>query len=147
MAAEMGASKYEIVLIAFTDELLRTAERFARDQNKPVELLKQRGDIDVIKRAQRSGRFVLSAPEYIGGLEFAGAVLIGVDDGRVPPSKDSDSVDSANYLAYASHNRLYVAITRARYRVDVMIVSERGHSSLLNSAVASHFLLTPGRAD
>jgi hypothetical protein len=147
MASGMGASRYEIVLVAFSDDLLRNADRYAKGQNKPVEVLKERGDIEAVRRAQRSGRFVLSTPEYIGGLEFAGAVLIGVDDGRVPPSKGIDSVDSANYLAYASHGRLYVAITRARYRVDVLVVTERGPSSLLTSAIASHFLLTDGRQD
>jgi len=147
MTSEMGVSRCEVVLVAFTDDLLRKAEAYAKEQNKPIELLKQRGDIDVIRRAQRSGRFVLSAPEYVGGLEFAGAVLIGVDDGRVPPSKGIDSIDSANYLAFASHNRLYVAITRARYRVDVLVVSDRGPSSLLRSAVASQFLTDPNKTN
>jgi hypothetical protein len=146
IAKELAASRYDIVLVAFTDELFRKAVAYAKAQNKPVELLKQRGDIDAIRRAQQSGRFVLSTPEYIGGLEFEGAVLIGVDDGRVPPSRTSDSLDSVNYLSYASHNRLYVAITRARYRVEVLIVSERGPSSLLTSAIASHFLLNSGDA-
>ena len=126
-----------MALVAFTDALFRQAEAYASAHNKPTELLKQRGDTDAVRRAKQSGRFVLSTPEYIGGLEFEGVILIGVDDGRVPPSKTMDSVDSANYLSYVSHNRLYVAITRARYRVEVLIVNERGPSPLLQSAIAS----------
>ena len=36
--------------------------KYAKVENKPVELLKERGNIDVIKRAQRAGRFVLYSP-------------------------------------------------------------------------------------
>jgi hypothetical protein len=140
MAREMEVSRYDVVLVAFSDELFRKAETYANAQNKPVELLKRRGDIEAVRRAEQSGRFVLSTPEFIGGLEFEGAILMGVDEGRVPPGKTADTIDSLNYLSYASHNRLYVAITRARYRVEVLIVGERGPSSLLKSAIASGYL-------
>lgn len=85
---------------------------------------------------------MLSTPEYIGGLEFEGVVLIGVDEGRVPPSRTLDSPDSANFLNYAAHNRLYVAITRARYRVVILTVRERGPSPLLRGALDSGVLLS-----
>ena len=114
-------------------------------QGKPVELIKRRGDTDAVRRAQRSRRCVLSTPDYIGGLEFDGVILIGVDEGRVPPTKTKESIDSLNFLSYASHNRLYVAITRARYRVEVLVVKERGPSALLRSAIASN-ILQPGSA-
>jgi superfamily I DNA/RNA helicase len=134
---ELDSSRCDIALVAFSDDLFKKAKAYAEAHNKPVELLKQRGDIEVIKRAERSKRFVLSTPEYIGGLEFQGVVLMGVDDGRVPPTKTLDSSDSANFLSYASHNRLYVAISRARSRVEVLIVSERGPSRLLLTALKS----------
>jgi superfamily I DNA/RNA helicase len=105
-----------------------------------VEILKERGDIEVVQRAEKSGRFILSTPEYIGGLEFDAVVLIGVDDGRVPPTKTLDTVDSANFLTYAAHNRLYVSITRARYRVEILGAKDRGLSPLLQSAMASKAL-------
>jgi hypothetical protein len=137
LTKELSASRCDVALVAFTDDLFRAAATYSVDHNKPTELLKQRGDSDAVRRAKQSGRFVLSTPEYIGGLEFEGVILIGVDDGRVPPSKTLESADSANYLSYVSHNRLYVAITRARYRVEVLIANERGPSPLLQSAIAS----------
>jgi hypothetical protein len=142
LSIELGSSRSEVALIAFTDDLFRKAQDYGATHNKPLELLKQRGDIDVIHRAQKSGRFVLSTPEYIGGLEFDGVVLIGVDDGRVPPSKTLGSPDSTNFLNYAAHNRLYVAITRARYRVEILTIKERGPSPLLRSALDSGLLLS-----
>jgi superfamily I DNA/RNA helicase len=142
MTAEMNIHRGDIVLIAFTDDLFKMAHEYAVTHNKPLELLKQRGDLELVQRAQKSGRFVLSTPEYVGGLEFEGAVLIGVDDGRVPPAKTLDSPESTNFLNYAAHNRLYVSITRARYRIEIMGVKERGPSALLRSAMESNLLLS-----
>jgi hypothetical protein len=140
LVQDMGSPRSSIAMVAFSDELFKKAQVYSESHNKPVELLKQRGDIEVINRAEKSGRFVLSTPEYIGGLEFDGVILIGVDGGRVPPTKTLDSADSSNFLAYSSHNRLYVAITRARFRVEVLIAKERGPSPLLEPALHAHIL-------
>ncbi len=147
LRTDLNSPRCDIALVAFSDDLFKKAKAYAEAHNKPVELLKQRGDIEVIKRAERSKRFVLSTPEYIGGLEFQGVVLMGVDDGRVPPTKTLDSTDSANFLSYASHNRLYVAISRARFRVEILIVSQRGPSRLLLAAIKSGALFDTSGED
>ena len=134
------SSRCDVALIAFSDELLSKASAFAKAHNRPAEILKQRGDIEVVRRAQQTKRFVVSAPDFIGGLEFFGVVLVGVDEGRVPPSRTTESIESNNFLSYAAHNRLYVAITRARYRVEVLVAKDRGASSLLLSAIQSGLL-------
>jgi UvrD/REP helicase N-terminal domain/UvrD-like helicase C-terminal domain len=140
MAQAMGASRCDVAIITFTDELLARASAFARDHNKPVEILKQRGDAELVRRAQQTRRFVVSTPDFVGGLEFSGVVLVGVDDGRVPPTRTTDSTDSRNFLSYSAHNRLYVAITRAKYRVMILVAKDRGPSSLLANATASGLL-------
>jgi len=147
LASDMGTSRSKIAIIAFADDLLKQAIAFSVAHNKAVEVVKQRGDLEVVHRAERSGRFVLSTPEYVGGLEFDGVVLVGVDDGRVPPTKATFSQDSANYLNYASHNRLYVAITRARYRVEILAVAGRGPSPLLKIAQKQGILELVGPAE
>ena len=88
----------------------------------------------MVRRARASGRFVVSTPDFVGGLEFDAVVLVGVDKGRVPPKISSDSTDSENFVSYATHQRLYVAITRARYRVALLGVKARGVSDLLANA-------------
>jgi hypothetical protein len=140
MAEALNSSRCEVAVILFSDELLTMASTFAKSHNKPAEILKQRGDIEVIRRAQQTKRFVLSTPDFVGGLEFSGVVLVGVDDGRVPPCHTADSIESSNFLSYAAHNRLYVAITRAKYRVIVLFAKERGPSSLLLSAINAGLL-------
>jgi hypothetical protein len=137
---ELDVSRSEIAVIAFSDALFSSAEAYCELHHKPVEILKQRGDIEAVRRAKSAGRLILSTPEYVGGLEFDAAVLIGVDAGRVPPVKTLETIDSANFLTYAAHNRLYVAITRAKYRVEVFASRDRGLSPLLQNAVASNAL-------
>lgn len=133
-ATEMQSTRGDVAIVVFGNELFALVERFTRSANKPVELLKHRGDMDVVRRARASGRFVVSTPDFVGGLEFDAVVLVGVDKGRVPPKISSDSTDSENFVSYATHQRLYVAITRARYRVALLGVKARGVSDLLANA-------------
>jgi hypothetical protein len=140
LASELGCSKAEIAIVAFGDYVFSELERFARELNKPLEVIKQRGDYEIVKRAKNSGRFILSAPDYIGGLEFSAVVLVGVDKDRVPPRPSDIVSDSLNFLSYASHQRLYVAITRARFRVEILGLATRGASALLNSAIANKLI-------
>ncbi|MDQ0470268.1 UvrD-helicase domain-containing protein [Labrys wisconsinensis] len=137
MSREMASSRGDVAIVAFTEELFRALIAKAELANKPVEVLKERGNVEVVRRAKQSGRFVLSMPDYVGGLEFDGVVLVGVDQGRVPPS-GGISHESRAFMNFTAHNRLYVAITRARYRVLVTGVRARGPSSILNTAFSSH---------
>ncbi|TGP40553.1 hypothetical protein EN871_27725 [bacterium M00.F.Ca.ET.228.01.1.1] len=134
LASEMQSTRGDIALIVFGSQLFSETERHARAANKPVELLKHRGDMEVVRQARSSGRFVISTPDYIGGLEFDAVILIGVDKGRVPPKVSADSADSENFVSYATHQRLYVAITRARYRIALLGVKARGMSEVLGNA-------------
>lgn len=141
MRSMMGTSRGEIAIIAFTEELFLGLQREASERGKPIEVLKQRSDNEVANRAKATGRFVLSLPDYVGGLEFDGVVLVGVDEGRVPPVLTSQRSESKAYMSYSAHNKLYVAISRARYRVVIIGSKDRGASSLLGAALASGALV------
>lgn len=138
---EMQCTRGDVAIICFGNEIFAQVDRFARSANKPIEIVQHRGDFDVIRRARNSGRFILSTPDYVGGLEFDGVILVGVDKGRVPPKLSQDSLDSANFVSYASHQRLYVAITRARFRVAIFGVKARGVSDLLANAVSNKLIV------
>ena len=140
MRESMGSTRDEIAIVAFSEELFRELERLASQDNKPYETLKNRGDVEIVRRAKSSGRYVLSLPDYVGGLEFDGVVLVGVDDGRVPPLPDHRHSQSRAYMTFAAHNKLYVAVTRARYQVTILGVQARGPSSILVPALGSKAL-------
>ncbi len=135
MRVSMGATKGDVAIVVFDEGLFHDLEKRSTEENRPVEILKHRGDPEVVRRAKSTGRFVLSLPDYVGGLEFDGVVLVGVDDGRVPPSPNSQHSQSKAYLTFAAHNKLYVAVTRARYQVAILGVQARGPSVILKSAL------------
>lgn len=133
MAREMECSRADVAIIVFGDELFSSLQNFANESRKPVEVLRSRGDTGAVARARQGNRYVLSAPEFVGGLEFSGVVIVGVDGGRVPPVS-SGAGESQAFLNYAAHQRLYVSVTRAKYRVEVLGTRARGVSSTLSTA-------------
>ncbi|MGW5958973.1 UvrD-helicase domain-containing protein, partial [Methylorubrum thiocyanatum] len=137
MRDEMSTSRGDVAIVVFEEDLFRQIEVFAADGNRPVEILKQRGDSELLRRAKTSGRFVVSLPDYVGGLEFDGVILVGVDAGRVPPTADGRHSQSKAYVTFASHNKLYVSVTRARYQVAILGLQARGPSEILNNALKS----------
>jgi len=140
LVKEMPTSKGNVAIIAFSDELFRDIERKGEQENKPIEVLKERGNTEIVRKAQQSGRFVISMPDYVGGLEFDAVVLVGVDEGRVPPFVQT-AAETRAFLTFSAHNRLYVAITRARYRVEILGVRTRGPSHVLHSALKTGALV------
>jgi len=139
-ATQMKSARADVAIVVFDNHLFASAERMARAANKPIELIKHRGDMEIVCRARTSERFVLSTADYIGGLEFDGVILVGVDKGRVPPKLEHGAPDSRNYVSYATHQRLYVAISRARYRIAILGVKARGISDVFQNAVASEII-------
>jgi hypothetical protein len=135
MVSQLDVSKSEILIVATTPELLSSIEKYSNQQNKPVEIIKNRGDFGVVKRAINTNRFVVGGIDYIGGLEFCGVVIVGVDKGRVPPLNVSGNNEGFHFMNYASHNRLYVAITRAKYALHLLGEKSRGVSDLLEEAI------------
>ena len=89
-----------------------------------------------MRKAQEGNKFVLSQIDYVGGLEFDAVVIIGVDEGRVPPAKTSQT-EAYHVISYAWHSRMYVAVTRAKYAVKILGDQSRGASPLLYSSILS----------
>lgn len=133
MARDMACSRADVAIIVFGDELFAQLQSVAADGRKPVEVINSRGDMGAVTHARQGNKYVLSAPEFVGGLEFWAVVIVGVDGGRVPPLS-SGAGESQAFLNYAAHQRLYVAVTRAKYRVEMLGTRARGVSSTLLTA-------------
>jgi len=133
MAKDMACSRADIAVIIFGDDVLKQVQAMSAESRRPVEMIKSRGDIGAVNRAKQGNKYVISAPEFVGGLEFSAVILVGVDGGRVPPMS-SGAGESQAFLNYAAHQRLYVSITRAKYRVEILGARARGVSSTLNNA-------------
>lgn len=68
--------------------------------------------METVKLATKICRFLIAGIDYVGGLEFDGVIIVGVDKGRVPPVVSDNYTESSHFLNYAWHNRMYVAVTR-----------------------------------
>ena len=134
MAKDLNVSKADVLLVVFDPALFEDVRRHVAGTNKPFELLRERGDLAAVKRARKGGKYLLALPDYVGGLEFAGVVIAGIDEGRVPPFGRSETNESRHFLNFSYHNKLYVTVTRAKYRLDLVVNEQRGPSPLLRAA-------------
>ena len=53
---ELNITRHKILIVCSTSELLAQTVKFASLGNKPYEILKQRGDIEVEKSAEKKNR-------------------------------------------------------------------------------------------
>ena len=79
---------------------------------------------------------VLASPYAINGLEFKAVILIGVDEGRVPQTMGTSDI-SQHFIKYSAYNLLYLASSRAKYRLIILGNKLKGRSSCLEHSVVS----------
>lgn len=131
-----GCKKSDVLIIGVSSFYSQQLEDYVRRLNKPAVVIKRRGDTEVYKDVGDSQRYVIGDIDYIGGLEFQYVIIVGIDAHTVPPMNASDeSEGSLMYIKYSWFNRLYVALTRAKYGVSLIGCKLYGISPLLEGAV------------
>lgn len=140
LSQKLATKRSNVLIIATRSSLLHQLEIFAASRNKPVEVLKRRGDLEVVKAAETANRYVIANIDYVGGLEFDAVIIAGVDRQYVPPLGTGDNLESSNFMNYAWHNRMYVAITRAKYSLYILGEKANGYSKLLENAIGSKLI-------
>lgn len=134
---ETDSRKSEVLITTLSDDLLYKLRNYADNTNKTVTVLERRGDFMQIKKAEKSGHFVLAHADFVGGLEFNAVVIVGVDKGRVPYEGETTDSNSRSFASYAAHNRLYVAASRAKYALCLLGERARGASDILRGAAVN----------
>lgn len=81
----------------------------------------------------------LFGPYSINGLEFKCVILIGVDEGRVPKNVGTSDV-SQNYIKYEAFNKLYLASSRAKYRLIILGNKLHSVSSCLQYSIQNKLI-------
>ena len=132
-------SRSKILITTTSQDLFKEVEQYAKHTNKPISIIKSRGDAASIENAFNQNQYVIGDIDFIGGLEFDYVIIIGVDGSRVPPKGNGEA---SHFISYAWHNRLYVAITRAKYAVLLLGNQGNGTSPILESAVYLKLLET-----
>lgn len=129
--------KSNVLIACANSSLLHESKKWAESNGHYCEALQSRSDANAIRRARDSHKYLLGEFDYVGGLEFDAVVLIGVDGLRVPPAKAGDA---SHYMRYAWHNRMYVAVTRAKYAIMILGVKGHGPSVILENAIEQDFM-------
>ena len=132
-----------ILLIPTSEYLLAEIVKYGKEKNEPLEIVSSRGDYEAVKSAENGNKYVVAGIDYVGGLEFFGVIVIGIDKGRVPPFGSDSHSESVHFLNYSWHNRLYVAFTRAKYALILIGDSSRGPCEILENAISVSAISLP----
>jgi superfamily I DNA/RNA helicase len=138
MAIELREKNYRrIGIISFDSFLLESIEQRIVERKGDGQILRERGD----SRAGNPypGIFIMT-PENCGGLEFDGVILVGVDDGQVPPSLHNISPEGHLSVREEASKELYTALTRARYHVAFVCDRTNGASEFVTPWIDSGLL-------
>lgn len=133
---ETQCKNYDIALISFDDMLLASEniEKLSSMLGKKIHALKNRQTSSLNRSIKAEDPIILSDPYNVNGLEFKCVILVGADEGRLPQNTGVSDI-SANYIKYIAFNQLYLASSRAKYRLILLGNSLHGVSSCLQYAI------------
>jgi hypothetical protein len=102
----------------------------------PLHILAQRGE----RLAPDQPLVVLSRPNFVGGQEFDAVVLVGLEQGLVPP-RVLDNAALAAAIEQQVLREMYLSITRARTRLIVAINQGAMPNSIIEAAKSQLLIL------
>lgn len=123
----------DILIVPVNDDLLLEMKEWTAREGIGCVSIDKRGDAEAVLTAEVESKFLLGGMDYIGGLEFSAVVIVGADKDKLPPHGNK-CVGTSHYALYASFNRLYVAITRAKCIVAILYEKSKELSVTLQSA-------------
>lgn len=135
LVSTVRCSQEDLLIVCTSDELLQRMEAVLESDGLRFVKLVHRGDLEMVAKGAREKAFILAHPDFVGGLEFKAVLIVGVDEGRVPPGEGVVREESKHFLCFKACNRMYVSISRARLVVELFYNEQRGRSALLNHAL------------
>lgn len=129
----LQCKNHEIALIAFDPIILseQYVIKLGKIIGKPICVINGPKDD---RQNRNEDPIILTDAYNVNGLEYNCVILIGVDEGRVPQTKDTGDI-SQNYIRYSAFNQLYLTSSRAKYRLIILGNKLHGVSSCLRYAL------------
>lgn len=125
----------QIAVVCHVDAYWDTLVRELSSQDLPLQILTQRG----AKLPVDEPLVILAKPSIIGGQEVDAVVLVGLEQGLTPPSiPDNDALAAA--VEQQAYREIYLALTRARYRVVIVLSAGAAPSAILQEAAQAGLL-------
>lgn len=131
---ELQCKHKDIAIISFIESegLKEVVEKIKNATNKNYAVLDNGDDIEEKK-------YVIATPYSINGLGFQAVILLGIDEGRVPQTQGTSDIAN-NYINYSAYNMLYLASSRAKYRLIMLGTKLRGMSSCLEHSIKEKYI-------
>lgn len=139
IAQELDISKSDVLIVPCTDQVFKELKNFAESNDKEYISIERRGDNLAVEAAATNNLYVIGGMDYIGGLEFSVVVIVGADSDKFP-EQSTYTGESLHFINYSSFNKLYVAITRAKYQIAFIAEKTQKISPLLETAVTEGLL-------
>lgn len=134
-----GISRNDILIVPCTDRTLCEIKKFSEARKINYSVIEKRGDTLAVEDAAEKNKYIIGGIEYIGGLEFSAVIIIGADADKFP-EQSNQTGESLHFINYSSFNKLYVAITRAKFQVAFITEKTQKISPLLETAVREGLL-------
>ncbi|WAH51799.1 ATP-binding domain-containing protein [Pseudescherichia vulneris] len=133
IAQNSEIARSDVLIVPCTDQTLKDLKDYANSTDKKHIAIERRGDNLAVSKASEKNLYVIGGMEYIGGLEFSAVIIVGADSDKFP-EQSSYNGESLHFINYSSFNKLYVAITRAKYQVAFVTEKTQKLSPLLETA-------------
>jgi superfamily I DNA/RNA helicase len=123
------ANTRQIAVICYSDVYWASLEKVLSTADLPFQVIRERG----AKFSADQPLVSLVKPAQVGGQEFDAVILVGLEAGLVPPViVDNQALSTA--VEQQVIRDMYLGITRARYRVVVVIAKGNMPNKLLEQA-------------
>lgn len=108
-----------------------------RASTEPIVVVEQRGE----KLPSNQPLLVLARPAHVGGQEFDAVILVGLEQGLVPPRVvGNDALAAA--VEQQAYREMYLSITRARFQLLVMLSHDASPTAALQDAAKQGLIRT-----
>lgn len=127
-----SANIRQVAVICHADQYWESLMARFRDSTLPLYILEQRGE----KLPADQPAVVLSRPAHVGGQEFDAVILVGLEQGVVPPKiAGNEALSSA--VEQQALREMYLSITRTRYQLIVALSYRASCTPVLQDAITS----------
>lgn len=120
----------QIAVIVHADQYLDQIREELQHSDLPLQILDTRGT----RIPPEQPVVVLTRPAYVGGQEFDAVIMVGLEQGVTPPRLvDNETLSVA--IEQQVLREVYLSVTRARYRVVVVLSRGAALTAILSDAV------------
>lgn len=136
IVANLRKSKLrQVAVLCHAEQYWIPLENALRDSDLPLHVMLERGE----RLPPEQPLVVLARPLQAGGQEFDAVVMVGLEQGITPPRiADNEALSSA--VEQQAIREMYLGITRARYRVNIVVSTGSSLTPILRDAEKQQLL-------